>query len=277
MPDPSTKLVRIGDRQVAYEAPAGTADGTGLPVFLIHGTSFNRKIWAAVVDGLAREHRPIAIDNPGHGESSLPPIGSIEEGAELFKALHDAFNLERIVLLGHSMGGAIAQLYYNRNPDDVLALGLVSTAPRFHLSTETVQRWLSDPATYREEEMGRIVSPLTSDAVRGRLFDMRDSTQPEAQRADLIACTRWDNEDRCHDIRVPVLALTADSDRDYLRESTLLWAEKLARVESVTIPGAGHMMMVEKPAETTAAILRWISSLTIESRESGTQEQRGIL
>ena len=257
-----TERISVGNGEIAFDAPAGTGDGGGFVILFVHGTSFNRKIWTPILDTLAAGHRPIAFDNPGHGESSPPPVTTVDEGVAVLKGLHDALGLGQVVLIGHSMGGAISQQYFNTYPEDVLALGLVSTAPRFLLTTDTIDRWLADPATYRLEEMGRIVAPETSEDIRNQLFGMRDETTPAAQRADLIACTTWDNEPRAFDIDVPVLAITANHDRDYFRDSAARWGEKLSRAEVVTIEGAGHMMMVEKAAETAAAISRWVSSLS---------------
>jgi len=262
MTENGSHLVQIGDRLITYDAPVGTTSDSGKTVLFVHGTSFNRGIWSAVVHHLAQSHHPIAIDNPGHGGSSLPAIGTIDEGVALLKQFHDTLGLTEIVLIGHSMGGALAQSYYNHYPADVAALGLVSTAPRFHLDPEMVQRWLADPAAYRMEEMVRIVAPTAPESVKGALFHMRDTTTPGGQRNDLLACTTWNNEDKSLDIHVPTLAVTAEYDREYFQQSAAMWAEKLPNAELVSIQDAGHMMMLEKPAEFIEALCSWLSRLS---------------
>jgi pimeloyl-ACP methyl ester carboxylesterase len=257
----TTQLLKVGDREIAYQAPNGTGHGQGHPVLLIHGSSFNRHIWDAVGAELTDRHRPIWFDNPAHGESGGPAIETVDGLVDLAKQVHDALDLGPMVLIGHSLGGAVAQRYAVRYPDDLVALGLISTAPHFGLPDEVVEHWRSDPVSYREEEMSLIVAPQTSDEIRQGLFAIRDSTPHEGQLGDLAACATWDGQADYTSFTIPALVMTADHDVPVILESAAAWAAALTQGTLSTIPAASHMMTVEQPELSADAISGWVDSV----------------
>lgn len=252
--------ITIGDREISYVAPNGVGDGPGEVVLLLHGASADSSVWDDVTPLIAAGHRPIVPDNPAHGRSDGPPVETVDEGVELYKAFHDALGLDRMVIVGHSMGGAMAQRYYALHPDDVVGLGLISTSASFNMPDELVQSWLADPDSYRAMERESIFSPQASDEVREAFLKIRDSLPPEAQRADLLACAAWNNPDT-QEIAVPTLAMTADGDYPGLPEQAAAWAERLPDCTLVTIPAAGHMLVFEQSELTGRAIVDWLDSL----------------
>lgn len=257
----TTELLGVGGREIAYEAPNGVGDGPGHVVLLVHGSSLNRTIWDHVGAALSERHRPVWFDNPGHGGSSGPAAETVDELVDVVEQLHDALGLGSIVLVGHSLGGAIAQRYSARHPDQLLGVGLISTSPHFGLTDEVVEHWMTDPVAYREEEMALCVAPVTGAEIRERLLDVRDSTSREGQRGDLLACAAWDGRGAEHDIRVPVLVMTAEHDVPVILESAAGWADALPEGSLATIPAASHFMMVEQPEATTAAIVEWVDAI----------------
>ena len=89
--------------------------GAGTPVVLLHGLGSSRRRWDPIVDDLAGEVRCIAVDLPGHGDSS-------DEGCDAVSALRAvdavvvALGLRRPVVVGHSMGAIVALLYAATRP-----------------------------------------------------------------------------------------------------------------------------------------------------------------
>ena len=89
--------------------------GTGTPVVLLHGLTFDRSSWRPVIDRLSRRARTVALDLPGHGQSPGPPM-SLERLSEVIHRTLQALNVDRPVIVGHSMFGALALTYAAAHP-----------------------------------------------------------------------------------------------------------------------------------------------------------------
>ena len=93
-----------------------TSQGTGTAVVLLHGFLENSSMWNEISKELSKKNRIICIDLLGHGASeSHGYIHTMEDQAEMVKAVLDYLQLRKYILIGHSMGGyvalALAQLY----------------------------------------------------------------------------------------------------------------------------------------------------------------------
>jgi pimeloyl-ACP methyl ester carboxylesterase len=200
----------------------------------------------------ARTDTPICLDLAGHGQSSGPICDTVEDHRAIVKGFADRIGLRGFILVGHSMGGAIAQAYVAQHPEDVQALVLVSTSPKFEIPEEVIAEWGQDPAKYREQELDLILAPMTGQDVRRKLLAMRDGNAPDVQHADLIACSRWDNSNGFSAIRHPALLIT--SDYDSLLETNRAMHRQLPQSRLVVLKRSGHMMSVEEPEEVNRAI-----------------------
>jgi pimeloyl-ACP methyl ester carboxylesterase len=115
--------LRLHGRELAY-----VTGGEGPPLLLLHGIGGDWRTWEPVLDGLARKHRVVAVDLPGHGSSSKS-AGDCSLGG-LANALRDlcgALGIERVTLIGHSLGGGIAMQFAYQFPERCERLGLVSS------------------------------------------------------------------------------------------------------------------------------------------------------
>ena len=95
---------------------------------LLHGWGAFKELWWSTLRALGHDHRCFALDVPGHGASPLGRAASIAGLAEAVAAFCDALGLERIALIGHSMGGSVACELALRRPDLVERLVLVDPA-----------------------------------------------------------------------------------------------------------------------------------------------------
>ena len=112
-------------RDVAYR----DLPGTGTPVLLIHGIGSSMDTWADIPDRLAeRGIRVVAVDLPGHGESSKGPgdysLGSL---ASTLRDLLDHLDIDRAHLVGHSLGGGVSMQFAYQFPDRVASMLLESS------------------------------------------------------------------------------------------------------------------------------------------------------
>jgi pimeloyl-ACP methyl ester carboxylesterase len=117
------RSVRLHGGDVAH-----VVGGEGPTVLLIHGIGGDWRTWEPVLDGLARSHRVVAVDLPGHGASSKG-AGDYSLGA-LANALRDlggALDIERATVVGHSLGGGVAMQFAYQFPERCERLALVSS------------------------------------------------------------------------------------------------------------------------------------------------------
>jgi pimeloyl-ACP methyl ester carboxylesterase len=112
----------VNGHRIAY-----TEKGEGKPLLLIHGYGGASVIWEYQIPVLARTRRVFALDLPGHGQSDKPHIDYTPEvfirGVEGFL---EAMKIEDAALIGHSMGGAIAQVLAARQPERISRLILMA-------------------------------------------------------------------------------------------------------------------------------------------------------
>ena len=90
-------------------------EGTGTPVVFLHGLTFDRRTWRPVIDQLDGSVTSIAIDLPAHGDSGgepAPPVNVTEQIHRLVESL----GVDRPLVVGHSMGAAVAGLYLSAHP-----------------------------------------------------------------------------------------------------------------------------------------------------------------
>ena len=102
-------------------------DPDGIPVVLIHGSMGSLHMWEGWARELSGKARLISVDLPGHGLTGAWPRDeyTIEAYADFVEVLVDTLNLDRFVLAGHSMGGAVAWTFAATRPDRVSQLILV--------------------------------------------------------------------------------------------------------------------------------------------------------
>jgi pimeloyl-ACP methyl ester carboxylesterase len=101
----------------------------GLPVVFLHSFGGSTAHWTAELGRLRPERRAIAIDLRGHGESDAPESNDfgVESLTNDVERVVDALELEAFVLVGHSMGGAVAAAYAGEHPERVAGLMLIGT------------------------------------------------------------------------------------------------------------------------------------------------------
>lgn len=125
--------VELEGRGTTFARDSGPADGAPT-VLLLHGWAVTADLnWFPAYPTLVERHRVVTIDHRGHGRGIRPPGGIVRlpDCADDAVALLDALGIEQAIVVGYSMGGAIAQLTWHRHPDRVAGLVLCSTARHF--------------------------------------------------------------------------------------------------------------------------------------------------
>lgn len=243
--------------------------GTQTLVF-IHGWSGNSGFWREQVPAFADKARLILIDLPGHGRSDKPPADYTMDyfARGVLAVMRDA-HVRKATLIGHSMGVPVICRVHGQVPDKVAALVAVDgllRRPQF--KPEEVEKYL---APYREPDFrGHVTNFLYSmfpDAsghpLRDRVLAEVMATPPHVMSGamnGMFATNQpaWD----MHDVKVPVLVLNAPNPRwnaEYEAYARALSPKTDYRV----LEGAGHCLMLEKPAEFNAALLAMLQEFDL--------------
>ena len=122
------KSINLADQRTLRVGIAG-ADKSAMPFVLLHGFGGDLENWSLVMEQLSKAHVVYAIELPGHGHSSKDVgEGNLEDLASAIVSALDALGLQEVILVGHSLGGAVAASIASNAPDRVTALGLVAPA-----------------------------------------------------------------------------------------------------------------------------------------------------
>ncbi len=225
----------------------------GVPVLVLHGAGENHLIWPA---GLRRLPEAIvyATDLPGHGKSAGRGCITIEEYADWLVLFMEASRLDCAILIGHSMGGAIAQLCGLKYPDHVSGLVLVATSAKLRVAPQLLQLAESDFAAAVDLVNHWVWGPLTPAEIKQLGKQQLLRIRPEILLDDYRACDAFDVRDHLHEITAPVLIIAGEADQMTPLKHAMFMAERLPHAQLVTIPQAGHMVMLEAAEVVTRAV-----------------------
>lgn len=240
----------------------GPRDGGGVPLVFVHGWTANRHRWDHQLAHFSEKRRVVRLDLRGHGESSVAGVWKIEELARDVLALLDHLKIERFVLVGHSMGGMISQLIALSHPDRVERMVLVDSISRM---TYNRGRHLLMAASTRvpfnlfiAANIQRAFAPgYPREEVR-RYIRASAATPREVVMTLYNAMRAFDVLDRVGEIRIPTLIVHGYHDIQ-LPVSQMLRMAKAFPDAEVRILDAGHELPVEKPAELTATLDRFLT------------------
>lgn len=241
-----------------------------LPVVLLHGIGGGARGFAPEISGLAAQgHRAMAWDQPGYGDSPLPAADEWSTVVDAFIAFLDSHGLERVALVGHSMGGMLAQEIVARHPERVGRLVLAGTSPAFGGDSEAWrQKFLADRLAPLDAGQG--MAALAPALVAGMVGDAPDpdgvaravacmAAVPEATyRAALVLLTRFDRRAGLARIVVPTLVLAGEKDRNAPPAVMRRMAQAIPDARYVELAGCGHLMSFEQPAAFLAALVDFL-------------------
>jgi pimeloyl-ACP methyl ester carboxylesterase len=207
----------------------------------------------------------VAIDLPGHrGEG--PGRRRVEDYAVWLHAAAREREWLPAVLVGHSMGGAIALAFALSFPADLAAMVLIATGARLRVSPSILSGLTEDPAGTVDVLVRRFLSPGADARLVCRLKKAVLAVPADVVLGDFQACDAFDIRPRLGDIHVPALVIAAREDQMIPARYAEYLQARLARSSLVWIDNAGHMMHVERPREVNEAVRAFLYDLGIDTR-----------
>jgi 3-oxoadipate enol-lactonase len=238
---------------------------SGIPLVFVHGAGSSHLIWALQIKAFSTEHRIIALDLSGHGKSDdVKGDPSIEATfARDLAVLISHLELDRFILVGHSMGGGVVMAYTLReNVVKPKALVLVSTSCDLDLSKLRVglmKETIQDRVYFFKS---RLFEHYTETYQLKKLDDDMRLANPLVMTRDLAACGKFDITNRCGEIHIPVFVLVGSKDDIITPAMAAKFEKKLPRADIAIVKDADHIPMVEQPAEFNRLFKKFIEWVT---------------
>ena len=249
----------------AFVATGGREFDASLPaVVLIHGAGFDHTAWALHSRWYAHHgFAVLAPDLPGHGRSEGSSLASIAEMADWTAALLGAAGVAKAHLIGHSMGSLIALETAARHPDKVSALSLIGTAATMTVGPDLLKAAQADDQDaidmvsiwglgFKAELGGSLAPGLW---MHGGAQAVLRHCEPGVLFRDLSACNSYGNAlAAAATLKVPTTLILGERDMMTPAKAGKALAAAIPHARTIVVPGAGHMIMAERPDELLAAL-----------------------
>lgn len=262
-----------GAGEPARVLPAFKSSGAGrrLLVFL-HGIGGNQSAFDDQLRTTGGDWRAVAWDMPGYGASPALPEMTFPALADSLAGLLDHLDVERAVVVGHSMGGMVAQELAARHPSRLAGLVLYATTPMFGSADGTFQqRFLAErlaplergraPADLAPDLVAGMLSAATPAAARARAVDSMAAVSAEAYRSALRCLVTFDRRADLERITCPTLLLAAELDALAPPRTMARMAERISGARYECLAGVGHLAHIEAPERFDAALGAFLAGL----------------
>ena len=276
------KLNRVRPQLISAGVPACLDEGAGdTVVFLLHGVGGGKEAWPDAMKVLVGAgFRVVAWDMPGYGASpAISPIDN-EGFARALERLIDSINASDAagkdaayrsgawhnIILGHSMGGMIAQEAVALFPEKIHGLILSGTSPAFGKpGGDWQQQFLQ--SRFAPLDAGRgmaglapelargMMAPEASDAVVAQAAAIMSRVPEASYRASLSAIVSFNRLENLTNIQVPTLCISGEHDKNAAPFVMEKMAARIPGAKYLCLKGAGHIANMEKPAEFNAVVL----------------------
>lgn len=242
--------------------------GEGEVILLLHGLGSTKADWNFQVEEFSQNFRVLAPDLRGHGNSSKPQERSaygIELCAEDMHLLLKELGIKKCIVVGFSMGGAIAFEMGVRFPELLLKMVIINTAPDFNdlgeMGKEMVRERTRSLKTSGMEPLARQISegmfPKDDQKkLRSAFFERARKNPVDVYFNSFTTLMEWGIGEKIKEIAVPVLVIA--SDLDYtpisLKES---YVDKMPNAQLVVINNSRHGVTMDQPPQFNEALLKF--------------------
>lgn len=248
----------MGLNDLAYFLAHNT-DAAAAPVIFIHGAGGSHNVWRRQFD-LLPDRPTYFLDLPGHGQTAGPAFADIADSGRWLNRWLTETAAKPAVLVGHSMGGAIAQWMALHAPEAVQAIVLVTTGARLKVNPAFLERL--EQGAFDAEQMRMAFSPHTPEAiVREEIAHWQNGAPAEVIYSDFSACNRFDVRGDIRRIACPALIIAGEDDRMTPPAYSAYMAEQIPDARLVILQQTGHYPMLEQTERFNEALKSFIEQL----------------
>jgi len=262
-------FISVNDVRLAY-----TLSGQGTCVVLLHGWMCNQSFWSEQSELLVSHgYQCLTLDFRGHGRSEVPTAGySIKQLVSDLREVLKSLAIDQVVLIGHSMGGMVAQQFSLEHGEQVIGLVLVTT-----IAADRDNRLISRRIEKDSRETSFSIafhrhfeswfSSNTREGVRNRVKAQMLLTPADPSLALVRSYGCFDQTDRLGEIRFPTLVIGTAFDHSTPASQSRELAERISKAQLVLIEDCGHFPMVENPERLNQKLLSFVQETTRSRRD----------
>ena len=228
-----------------------------MKLIFIHGSGGCKEVWHYQTCHFPEAN---AVALPGHPCGQ--PCTSVDFYVEWLRGyIRDTGHIDA-VLAGHSLGGAIAQLYALKYPEDLKGLILIGSGARLRVGTmylEMIEQAKSNRTIFEDffHKSYEFIEPELRDVLKRKALE----GDPAVLLNDMLCCDRFDIMNRVHEIRLPTLAICGSEDIMTPPKYTKYLAHKIEGARDVIIEDGTHMVFAEQPGAVNQDIQDFLNSL----------------
>ncbi len=215
-------------------------------LIFIHGSGSNSNIWRYQFD-INKNYNLIALDLPSHDRSDKFESLSLELYVDVLQKLAESLSYEKMILCGHSLGGAVIQSYYFTYPNFVNKLILVGTGAKLRVSPIILDSLKTNYDKFLKDLPIGAFSRKTPPNIINEYVKETSKIGPEVTYQDFSICDRFDTMNLTSTIKIPIIMITGKEDKLTPVKYANYFKEKVINSKLYVIEKAGHMVMIEQP------------------------------
>lgn len=251
---PELKRADIGAGHISYREK-----GSGTPLVFVHGLGGRSGVWETQYEVFSSRFRVIGWDAPGYGESTNleTETPSIAHYVEALVRFIDALEIDRMHLVGHSVGTVIVTAFHGHYPDRLLSLTLAEAVTGSGMEDDAAR---AAKIRDREDQLDRIgveafararapnsVSPSASEEIRERAVANAMRMQVPGYKRAHRALVGANIFDEIAPLRVPAMIVAGADDRSAAPDMVRRIADAMPGIRHEVIPDIGHQIFLEHP------------------------------
>lgn len=254
--------IQINENEIYYIS-SNKIDSSKPTLFMLHGAGQSHLTWEYQIEFLTNQdgYNFVIPDLPGHGKSKGEGLKSVSEYTEFTKELIDELGLKEVIFVGHSMGGAIAQVLALDRTEYLKAIILVCTGAWMRVARETLLAVKNNYETFCDMLPTRSFTEKAPEILKTKFKEGLLNMDQKVVYHDLIACNKFDISDKVSDINIPTLIIAGKEDILTPVKYSEYLNHQIYDTELTFIEGSGHFVMQEKPDEFNEVILNFIKEL----------------
>ncbi len=253
--------------------PEHIEKGDGDVILFLHGVGGGAYSWMPQLNSFSLKYKAAAWNMPGYGKSTWNGDMKFTILADALLLLLDDRGWERVHLVGHSMGGMVAQEFSVNNQDRLLSLTLSATSPAFGNPDGDFQKKFVDArlaplnngstmADLAEELVVTMMSPDADPHGKQLAFDCMSDVSTETYRAAIKCIVSFEQRKNLPHIKVPTLVISGEKDTNAPASMMEKMSTKIPNSRYVCLPGLGHLANLEDPLAFDAALSDFIRPLS---------------
>jgi pimeloyl-ACP methyl ester carboxylesterase len=258
----------IESTKIACWINSSNFDGRKPSLFFIHGSGSDHSAWSHQYGRLHKKYNIVAVNLPGHGHSDGGGESDVARYCLWVKKLLYILNVKDAVIVGHSLGAAIALQFAINYPQEIAGIVLVGGGMKMPVNSFFLDFLKTNPPvvptevidlickySLAKENRPKFSSPLQESIARAKV---------DVLYGDLSACNNLDLTQDLEKINIPALVICGAEDKMTPLDFSRQLAAGISGATLEIIEGAGHMVMMEKPVEFNTLIEKFAASVSAE-------------